>query len=78
MSLGRSAIPLPVLRYSSAGTPVVTAAMYFQPGYEDSYRLAGAQPNTLNPASAPTYDQPSYEDTMALADAQPTHYLEPQ
>lgn len=78
MSLGRSAIPLPVLRYSSAGAPVVVGAMFFQPGYEQGWHLSDSEPNLLDPSTTPTYDQPSYEDTMHLASAQPTHYLEPQ
>lgn len=79
MSLGRSAIPIPVLRWSSAGAaPPSGEALYLLVRYEKTRMLADAQPSRLNAQYADRYLDPAYEDDMLLADTQPTHYLEPE
>lgn len=79
MSLGRSAISLPVLRYSSAGAgPPSGAALYFTPGYDKTRLMAGTQPNRLDAQPSDPFLAPSYADDTLLAGRQPTHYLEPE
>lgn len=76
MSLGRSAIPLPVLRYSAAASAPSSAALFFLPGHERDLHLADTDPRYLNPAHEAPYAEPSYEDRMLLAEPDP-RYLEP-
>lgn len=76
MSLGRSALPLPVLRWSSAGVAPDVEAMYYVPAYERGLLLAADQAATLTPAFEPTDLTPEHEPDTLLADDQPA-FMEP-
>lgn len=76
MSLGRSAIAIPALRWSSAGVAPTTDAVYYAVGYEQGWHLADGQADTLLASPAQPDLTPSHEDTMLLADDQAS-FMEP-
>lgn len=76
MSLGRSAIPIPVLRWSSAGVAPIVEAVYYEVGYEHGWHLADGQADTLLASPAQPDLTPGHEDTMLLADDQAS-FMEP-
>ena len=76
MSLGRSAIPIPVLRWSSAGVAPIVEAVYYEVGYEQGWHLADGQADMLLARQEQPDVTPGHEDTMLLADDQAS-FMEP-
>jgi hypothetical protein len=75
MSLGRSAIVIPLFRWSSAGTPSAVDVLLFVPSFRKTQFLPEAKADMLLPDAHANTFAPDHKDTMLLPDARP-HYLE--